>query len=164
MPQTVVLAGTVTYPQEVLAGEAGIMPGHLVTFGSSGTAGKLLKHATAAGNSGKLFADVNTTPDRSVTTEPVATAYASGEQMKWFMACPGAEVYAWVPASASAIIKGDMLVSNGDGTLKLYVPQASNEGGSATYTIQTNNVVAIAAEAKDNSAVGAAARIRVYVA
>lgn len=162
MPQTVLLAGSVTYPQECVAGEASIYPGKLLQFGSSGTAGKLLLHAVAGGNAVSMWADVATTPDRSVTTEPVATAYDSGETVKWFIAHPGALIYAWVAASATAIVKGNLLVSDTAGNLKLYVPQASNEGGSATYTIQTQNVVAMAAEDKDNSAVGTAARIRVY--
>jgi hypothetical protein len=159
---TIVLAGQPIYPQEALAGEA-ITPGHLVTFGSGGTANKLIKHATAAGNAAAMFAVENTTPDRSVTTAPIDTPYASGETVKWVMARPGSEIYAWVPASATAVIKGSFLTSNGDGTLRLSVPQASNEGGTATYTIQTRAIVAIAAEAVDNSAGGSAARLRVYV-
>ncbi len=162
MPQTVLLAGHPFIPQTCLAGEASITPGMLLTFGSGGTAGKLLKHATAAGNAIPMFALENQTPDRSVATVPIDTAYASGESMKWMICRRGDEVYAWVPASATAIIKGNFLVSNGDGTLKLYVPQTSNEGGSATYTIQTNPVVAMAAEAVDNSAVGTPSRIRVH--
>ncbi len=163
MPQAVVLAGRTFYPQEKLAGETGIFPGMLLTFGSSGTANKLLRHATAGGDAVPMFADINTTPDRSVTTEPVATAYGSGESVKWFIAERGTEVYAWVPASASAIIVGNMLMSNGDGTLKLYAAQTVTEAGTATaYTIKVAAPVAMAAESLDNSAVATASRIRVY--
>ena len=162
MPHTIVLAGKVTYPQEALAGETAIKPGMLLTFGSAGTANKLIKHATANGNAVPMFADVATTPQRG-STEAIDVAYDSGETVKWFIATPGAEVYALVPASAAAIIKGNLLTSNGDGTLKLYAAQASNEGGSATYTIQVAAPVAMAAEAVDNSSNTAGpVRIRVY--
>lgn len=162
MPNIILLAGTVTYPQEVLAGDADIKPGMLVTFGTGGDAGRLIKHGTASGNAAPMFADVNTTPQQG-STAPIDVVYNDGETMKWFIAHPGAEVYALVPASASAIIKGNFLTSNGDGMLKLYAAQASNEGGSATYTIQVKAPVAIAAEAVDNSANTAGpVRIRVY--
>ena len=118
---------------------------------------------TAGGEAVPMFADVNVTPDRSVSTVPVATAYASGESVKWLMARPGDLLLAWVPASASAIIKGNMLMSNGDGTLKLFVAQTVTEAGTATaYTVKVNPIVAMAAEAVDNSAVGTPSRIKVY--
>lgn len=161
-PNTVLLAGqSVFRPQEAIASEA-ITPGHLVEFVlSGGDAGQLKRHATANGNAAPYFAFENLTPDRSVATAPIDTPYADGETMRWFdgRMC---EVYAWLPANASAIVKGDYLVSNGDGTLRKYTAQASNEGGTATYTIQTRAVVAVAAEAVNNSANGTAVRIRVY--
>jgi hypothetical protein len=162
LPHTILLAGTATYPQEVLAGEADIKPGMLVTFGTGGDAGRLIKHATANGNAAAMFADVNTTPQRG-TTEAIDVVYNDGETVKWFMPHRGAEVYAFVPAEAAAIVKGNLLVSNGDGTLKIFAAQASNEGGSATYTIQVQAPVAVAAEAIDNSTNTAGpVRIRVY--
>lgn len=162
MPNTILLAGSATRPQEALAGAAGIKPGHLVTFGSGGTANKLILHGTSGGNTAPMFADVNTTPQQG-SIAPIDVAYDSGETVKWFMPHAGALIYAFVPASASAVIKGNFLTSNGDGTLRLYVPQASNEAGTATYTVSVNAPVAIAAEAVDNSSNTAGpVRIRVY--
>jgi hypothetical protein len=151
MPQTILLAGQPFKAQERLAGETNILPGHLLKFGSGGTANRLLKHSTAAGVATAMFALENKMPDRSVATVPIDTPYASGETVQWIIARPGDEIYAWVPASAAAIIAGQELVSNGDGTLRLQLT------GTATHS-----VVAMAAEAVDNSAGGTPARIRVH--
>lgn len=160
-PNTILLAGTPFKPQEKAASEA-ITPGHLVEFvPSGGSAGLLRKHATASGNAQPMFAIESLTPDRTVTTAPIDTPYAVNETVRWIFA-QQCEVLAWVPASAAAIKTGDSLVSNGDGTLKKGAAQAVNEGGSATYTIFTEAVVAIAAENVDNSGGGTPARIRVY--
>ena len=162
MPNTILLAGTPFIPQEKVASEP-ITPGHLVEFVlSGGDAGQLRRHATANGNANPYFAIENLTPDRTVATAPIDTPYADGESMRWISASK-CEVYAWVPANAAAIVAGDNLASNGDGTLKkAAAAQAVNEGGTATYTLFTRAIVAVAAEAVNNSANGSAARIRVY--
>lgn len=163
MSEAIILAGDPVYVQEGLASEA-ITPGHLVDYVlSGGDTGQFRKHPTASGNAAPMFAVESMTPDRSVATTAVDTPYADGETMRVAMCRPGDLVYAWVPASASAIVKGNFLVSNGDGTLKILAAQATNEGGSATYTIQTRQIVAIADQALDNSAVGTASRIKVRV-
>lgn len=99
-PNTVLLSGHPFYPQTCVAGEASITPGMLLTFGTGGDAGRLMKHATAAGNAIAMFAVENVTPDRSVATAPIDTPYADLESMKWIIARPGDELLAWVPASA----------------------------------------------------------------
>jgi len=162
MPNTVLLAGQPSIPQERVAAAAGILPGHLLEFGSGGNAGKLQVHATASGEAAPWFARESLTPDRSSASAPVDVAYQAGETVRWMQARPGDLIYALVPQSAAAIVTGDELVSNGDGTLKKYTAQASNESGTATYTISTNCVVARAAESVNNSAGATAARIRVY--
>jgi len=149
-------------PQERVAAAAGILPGHLVEFGSGGAAGKLQVHATVAGEAAPWFAREMLTPDRSSASAPIDVAYQSGETVRWIQARKGDLIYALVPQSAAAIVTGDELVSNGDGTLKKYAAQASNEAGTATYTIATNCVVARAAESVNNSAGATPARIRVY--
>lgn len=163
MPHTVMLTGHYNYPPERVSSEA-ITPGHLVEIvPSGGSAGKLRKHATAAGDAMSMFAVESLIPSLANSqTEPIDLAYASADSVRYVIGEAGAEVYAWVPASATAIKDGDQLVSNGDGTLKKYVPQATDQAGSGTYTIQVASVVARAAEDLDNSANSVtAARIRV---
>lgn len=164
MPGCIVLAGCPNYPPEKIASEA-ITPGHLVEIvPSGGDAGKLRKHATAAGDAAPYFAAESLVPSLANSqTAPIDLAYATSSVARWVIGQSGDEIYAWVPASATAIKDGDQLTSNGDGTLKKYAAQASNEGGTATYTIQARAVVARAAEDLDNSGGGSAARIRVRV-
>jgi hypothetical protein len=162
-PHTIVLAGDPERPTTKKAAEA-ITPGHLLTFATGSDAGKLKKHATAGGNATPAFALEDFTPDRHVTTEPIDTPYASGESVQWIVAEPGDLVYAWVPASAAAIVEGDFLESNGDGTLRKHTPPAIDETGSSTVTVYTKAIVGVAAEAVDNhSNSSSAVRIRVRV-
>jgi hypothetical protein len=148
VPNTVFLAGQPFLPQEKTASEA-ITPGHLVEFvPTGGSAGQLRKHATAGGQATCMFALEVPTPDRRATTVPIDTPYQTGETVHWVMA-QKCELLALVPASASAIVTGDALVSNGDGTLR--------KQGTGTEI-----VVAIAAEPVNNSAGGTPARIRIY--
>jgi hypothetical protein len=60
-------------------------------------------------------------------------------------------VYAWLPASAAAIVAGDFLASNGDGTLHKAVT-------GATFL---EAIVAQSTEAVNNSAGGTPVRLRV---
>src|SRR5256885_16283889 len=85
-----------------------------------------------------------------------ATAYASGERVQVLFPQHGAEINALVPANAAAIVVGDLLVSNGDGTLK-------KATGAAVTATNLRRVVARALEALDNSAVGTPARLRIEV-
>jgi len=159
-PHTVLLAGNPQYPQQAQAAAA-ITPGHLVELTSTGT---IQKHSTASGNALPAFALENVTPDRTVATQAIDTPYAVGETVKWMVARPGELVYAWLPISAAAIVTGDFLVSNGDGSLKKGANQAVNESGSATYTVFARAIVAQAAESVNNSAnTTTAVRIRVRV-
>lgn len=163
-PHTILLSGNPIYPQEKLASES-ITPGHLVQIvPSGGDAGQLRKHATAGGNTEKAFAYQSLTPDRTAATEAIDTPWADGETTRWLICRSGDIVYAWIPAAAPAIVEGDILVSNGDGTLVKGATQAVNEGGSATYTVFQTAVVGFAAEAVNNSGGGTAVRLRVRVA
>ena len=161
MPNTIVLSGCPIYPPEVVC-SAPITPGHLIEFNT----GKLRKHATASGDAAPYFAVESLLPDiANGSTVPIDFAYVTDSIVRWVSARGGEVIYAWVPARASAIVRGDQLTSNGDGTLKKYAAQATNEGGTATYTIQATAVVARADEAVDNSAnTLTAVRIRVRAA
>jgi hypothetical protein len=125
--------------------------------------GLLRKHATAGGDAMAMFAVESLIPSLANSqTLPIDLAYASADSVRYVIGETGTEVYAWVPASAAAIVEGDQLVSNGDGTLKKYTAQATDQAGSGTYTIQVAGVVARAAEAVNNSANSVTAvRIRV---
>lgn len=146
-PHCILLSGNPQYPQQALAAAA-ITPGHLVEIISGGT---IRKHATADGNALPAFAIENVTPDRTVTTQAIDIAYATGETVKWMIASQGDMVYAWLPASAAAIVAGDFLASNGDGTLHKAVT-------GATFV---ECLVGQASEAVNNSAGGTPVRIRV---
>lgn len=146
-PNTIVLSGHPNLPQEMPAGEAGILPGMLLQYGTAGNAGKLMKHASATAVGVAMFAVENTTPDRTVATVPIETPYQTNETVKWIMSRPGDLVYALVPAAAAAIVAGDPMQSNGDGTLK--------KGSNDAF------VVALAAEAVNNSGGSSPARLRV---
>lgn len=133
--------------KEKLAGGA-ITPGHLITVNSSDQA---VVHPTAGGNARKAFAVEN-----DLIGNGIGDAYASGDTVQFEVYQPGDEVYALVPAAAAAIVIGDALESNGDGTLVLE--------GTTTATGDTDIVVGYALEAVDNSGGGAVARIKIEVA
>jgi hypothetical protein len=148
-PNTILLAGMPNLPQERNASEA-IVPGHLVEINNN----LLRKHATAQGNAAPWFARESLTPDRSTAANPIDVPYATGETVRWIQARQGDLVYALVAAAAPAIVAGDDLVSNGDGTVKKSVV------GSITTNVAC--IIAKAAEAVNNSAGTSTARIRVY--
>lgn len=145
-PHVVLLSGNPQYPQQALS--SGTMtPGDLINVS---TTGALVKHATAEGNAIPAFADVNVTPDRETTTQAIDVPYASGETVKWIICRPGDMVYAWLPAAAAAIVAGDFLASNGDGSLRKL--------GTAT---NSEAVIGQAAESVNNSTGASRVRIRV---
>lgn len=150
VPNTVLLSGSPNIPQERNSSEA-IIPGHLVEINN----GLLRKHATANGNAAAWFAREALVPDRFSTSEPKDVAYQTGETVRWMQCRPGDMVLALLPASAAAIVAGDDLTSNGDGTLKKNVP--GSQGTNLTC------IVGKAAEAVNNSAGSTTVRIRVTI-
>jgi hypothetical protein len=163
---TIVLLGGSPAVFEKLAAAA-ITPGHLVEPATGGDAGKIKVHATAGGNAAAMFADVNPTPDRANTTPALTTAYATGEQVRILHCHAGDMVNALLAANAAAVVEGDFVESAGDGTVRKHTApsQAVAEGGSASYTIaqQTHAIVGQAAEAVNNSAVAAVARLKIRI-
>lgn len=128
---------------------AAITPGNLVDIASTGL---LEKHGTKDGNAIKAFAFENEHIGGTIDTD-----WASGDQVIYEIMPAGAEIYALVPANAPAIVIGDYLTSNGDGTL------IKATAAPATTQAQRASIVARAIEAVDNSAVGAISRIQVEV-
>lgn len=137
-PSRIVLRGD-SMRKEGAAG-ASITPGSLVKRNSSNA----WVLGSAADEVGPIFA-VN--PDH--LGKDISTAIASGDRMVTYHANAGDEVYALVPAAASAIVIGDFLQAGASGTL---IKRTS-----------TNKILAIALEAVDNSGGGSAVRIRAEV-
>lgn len=162
MPNTIILKGTPIVIEEI-ASEA-LTPGHLVEFvPSGGDAGQLRKHANAGQDAAAIFV----VEGDDFQGLAIGTNYADGDRAKAAVCPPGTEVYAWIPAAAAAIKKGDLLESAGGGDLRKHTAasQAVAEGGSASYTITqyVKAVVAQATEDKDNSGGGSAVRLKVRV-
>lgn len=136
---------------QIKEGNAGgaITPGHLLNRNT--TANQYVVHATAEGNAYPVFA-----LEKDFVGKDITSAYVSGERVQALHALPGDEVYALLPAAALAVVIGDELVSNGDGTLKKVTAAAVAVGN-------VRRVVARALQAVDNSAGGAVARIKVEV-
>jgi hypothetical protein len=138
-PHTILLKGDGVF-KEGNAGGA-ITPGHLVTINT--TAEAVVVHATAAAAASKLFAVEN-----DIIGKGIDTAYASGDRV-YYVACqPGCEINALVAAAAAAIVRGDLLESAGNGTLR---------------KLAAGVALARALEAVDNSAGGTPHRLRVEV-
>ena len=182
-PQTIVLKGR---PQrrEAAAGGA-ITPGHLIKYDTSGD---FVVHNVAAGKTPAIFAGEN-----EVVGLDLTDAYASGDRVLAWHCGPGDEIYALVPANAPAIVIGDILESNGDGTVRKVLGltgtlTGTNDGALTDVTFNAtwsdaqsteidNNFKEIqedlniappsgflmAMEAVDNSAGGSPARIKVLV-
>jgi len=145
-PSTILLRGDPIFKERDAAGA--ITPGHLVNLN---TTNGVVVHAGAEANAYPWFA-----MEQDFVGKDLTTAYASGQRAQMACCRPGDEIYALVPAAALAIVIGDELVSNGDGTLKKVTAAAVAVGN-------LRRVVARALEAVDNSAGGSPARIRVEV-
>jgi len=134
---------------EDVAAAGGILPGHLVEEGAANVA----VHAGAGLNAQRLFAQKNLT-----VAGDIDTAYLSGELVSYGAYRSGQEVRALLAASATAIVRGDALESDGDGTLRVLTTD------TATDDTQRDSIVAYALEAVDNSGGGTVVPINVRVA
>jgi len=134
---------------EDIAAAAGILPGHLVEEGAADVA----VHAGAGLNAQRLFAQKNL-----ATSGDINTAYLSGELVSYGAYHSGQEVRALLAASAAAIVRGDALESDGDGTLRVLTTD------SATDDTQRDSIVGYALEAVDNSGGGTVVKIDIRVA
>tara|TARA_R110000822_G_scaffold145749_2_gene284641 strand:- start:289 stop:777 length:489 start_codon:yes stop_codon:yes gene_type:complete len=147
--------GQFVQSERLAAAGSAIIPGMLLEE----VLGKVQEHSTAGGNAQTLFALSDLTVGGSIDT-----AYAVGTTVRYGAAHSGQEVFALVAASATAIADGAPLQSAGNGTLAVWVGQAVNEGGAATLAIETNNIVAYAMEAIDNSGGATSVRIKARAA
>lgn len=179
-PKTISLKGCPSRREGVA--NAAITPGMLI---EQMTTGKFRAHATAGGvRPARLFM-----AEQEWTGDTIDTACAANDQIAVLNCKPGDVIYALVPASAAAIVIGDLLESAGDGTLRKAANYLTdNSGGTGNATVEdisaspteaqvANNfadmaaainrlapgAVARAVEALDNSGGGSAARIRVEV-
>ena len=153
MARTVILKGSGVRSEAPAA--AAITPGHLLQL--TGT-GSVLPHGGAGQNAAPMFAVEN-----DVVGQDIDTAYQTNENVIYEVLPKGAVVNALVAAGASAISAGGFVESAGDGTVRAHIPQTVNEGGTATVTIYSNNIVGMALESVDNSAGTSPARIKIQI-
>ncbi len=147
MPNTIVLKGKGIRKERISGGA--INPGHLIERTSTGT---VIVHAGAGLNTQSMFAIEN-----EVIGGEIDTAYASGDNVLYEVLPPGAEVNALLAAAATAVVAGDYLESDGDGTLRILTTD------TATDDTQREACVAVALESVDNSGGGGEVRIKVEV-
>jgi hypothetical protein len=182
-PHKIVLKGRPMRKEETAGGA--VTPGHLIR---RNTSGQFVVHNVAAGKAAPCFAGEN-----EMEGEGITTAYAANDRLLAWFAYPGCEIYALVPANAPAIVIGDFLESNGDGTLRKCLGltgtlTGTNNGALTDVTFnatwssaQANEInsnfeefqedlnnappgaIATALEALDNSAGGSPARLRIEI-
>jgi hypothetical protein len=141
-PKTILLEGEQFGNHEEYRANAALKPGHLLLRGSNG---KVLKNSSASTPCRKLFAKEEDKIGRTI-----ADAYAEDEVVPCHVAQPNHLIYAWVPASAAALVIGDKLKSDGTGCL-------------IKVTAASDYVIGMVEEAVDNSAGGAEARVKVRI-
>lgn len=118
MPATIRLRGNKGHRDEKRANGA-LSPGHLVQVDSSD---KVLKNNVFGGRCERIFA-----LEDALQGNTVETAYADGDLVFTYEALPGDIINTRVPAKAVAIVIGDKLISNGDGTLVKSILLANSE-------------------------------------
>ena len=139
-PDTIVLKGAeVAFFKEATANGT-ITPGHLVENLTTG----IVVHAGAGLTAITMFAVEN-----DIAGDEIDVDYVSGDNVKYAVLPPGAEVFALADA---AITVDDYLESGGNGTVQVQVASA------ATAQDARNSVVARALET-----VGGAGRIKIVI-
>lgn len=136
MSFTILLKGRGIRKEAVAGGT--ITPGHLLTFNSTGN---LVVHATAGGAAIPLFAVENDLVGNSITDNYVVNDYVQSEYLT-----AGMEALAFLVASGTAVVVGDLLESAGDGSLRKFT---------------TGAIIAQSLDALDNSGNANQARLRV---
>lgn len=126
---------------------AAITPGELIEIMSTG---KVRAHSTARGKAEKMFAIEN-----ELEGEGINTDYDADAQVQARIFRPGDEVLALLAQGETAVI-GSWLVSNGDGTLKVWTDygESFEVGGSSAAPLSVDmpnplEVVGVAMEALD---------------
>jgi len=136
-PNTIGLIVHGRYREAVASGI--IKPGHMGKLDSDG---KILKHATYGGNGPVLVAIEDRLSGYQNANRNIMDAYAVDDVVPYQMPIPGDLFLCRLPANASAVVVGDTLISNGDGTL---VKPSSNGShtlyaSAAASTDVTNSV------------------------
>lgn len=121
-----------------------ITPGDLIKMDSNR---KVLRHATSGGGGEIMIAIEDGL--QGYAPKELMSDYSTDDMVPFARPVNGDVMNVNVPAAASAIVKGDLLMSNGDGT---FVKRTS-----------TNVVYGTAEEALDNSAGGSKALIAMRV-
>lgn len=115
-PYTIVLRGSAPVEEKASASGQAITPGDLLGLNTSG---ELIVHGTAGGPAVPMFAVED--PYNGVTgTAAIDVDYASAEWVKYVVAQPGDEIYAWLEANGS-VNAGQYVQSNGAGAVELFV-------------------------------------------
>jgi len=136
---------------EALAAAAtAIKPGHLVEELAAGT---VREHAGAGLNAQKLVALTDTPVGGTIDD-----AYTAAATVRYGAFNTGQKGFLRVAASATAIVIGNALESDGDGTVRVLTTDA------ATDDTQRDSIVAYAVEAVDNSGGGTEVFIEVRFA
>lgn len=122
--------------EKVAAGT--ITPGMLVELTS---ADKVQAHSTEAGNAVKMFAR-----EDGIVGAELDDNYVALGRVPVILPTPGDEVLA-ILADGETVVIGDLLSSNGDGTLKKHVPESSDYYAATDVTVKPLQIVAQATEA-----------------
>lgn len=123
---------------------AAITPGNLIHRDVNG---RFARHNVAGARVLPMFA-----LEADFVGRSLVTAYGAGERVQAVIPEPGAEIFALVPAGAVAIAIGDLLESNGDGTLRRLVPLTDASGGTANRAVQAIGATYVQAEVANNFA------------
>ena len=144
LPKVILLKGEKCVQRELLAGGT-IYPGMTVEF----NAGAVRAQSVDAGICLLMFAD-----NPEFVGADIATAIATGDTVRFWTACPGSEVYAWL-STGNSVAKGDALVHDVNGSFRKAVTAGSTADDNAA-------ICAFAMETLNNTT-GAKARLRIVV-
>jgi hypothetical protein len=142
----IIVKGTALRDEDIAI--AAITPGHLVEQVAAG----VRVHSSAAENAVPTFA-----VEMELVGNGIDVDYAALDTVLLAHPRSGDVINALLPASADAIVRGDFLESNGDGTLVIAATAA------ATTEAERAATVAVAEEAVDNSMGGTEVRILVRI-
>ncbi len=143
--RNIIIFGEPTRTEKLAASGSAVQPGHLLEMAS----GEYQEHSTADGYARKLFALENQTHDIADGAN-LATAYVAGGIVYAGEFKQGDIVYARVATGQSLVEGVSILVSNGDGTLKIDTLDATDLVGK---------IVAVAGETKTTSTAGELSRV-----
>lgn len=149
MANTILLKGRDKVTRKEYVAGTAVNPGYLLALAADG---EVDPHAAAAGNQSSIFAFEN-----ELAGEEITDAYGVGDQVLCMVCAPGVEILAVLAANAAAIVIGDYLESDGDGTLRVLTTAA------ATPETARRSVVGMAIEAVDNSGGGTEVFIKMEV-